>query len=69
MRASHGAANFTVTFNAFNQNITITTDVSNMTFKILTRDDLKTKLDGIWPSGLDNTPADYDANNPPIRKY
>ena len=64
MRASHGTTNFTVVFNAFNQNITITTDVSNMTFKILTRDDLKSKLDGSWPGALDNTPTDYDANNP-----
>ena len=64
MRASHGTTNFTVVFNAFNQNITITTDVSNMTFKILTRDDLKSKLGGTWPGGLDNTPTDYDATNP-----
>ena len=44
MRASHGTINFSVVFNIFNQNITISTDVSNMTFKILTRDDLHTKL-------------------------
>ena len=64
MRASHGTTNFSVVFNVFNQNITISTDVSNMTFKILTRDDLHTKLGGIWPGGLDNTPPDYDATNP-----
>ena len=48
MRADHGTTNFSVVFNAFNQNITISTSVSNMTFKILTSDDLKSKLGGIW---------------------
>ena len=64
MRADHGTTNFSVVFNVFNQNITISTSVSNMTFKILTSDDLKDKLGGIWSGGLDNTPPDYDANNP-----
>ena len=64
MRADHGTTNFSVVFNVFNQNITISTSVSNMTFKILTSDDLKDKLGGIWGSGLDNTPADFDGNNP-----
>ena len=32
MRASHGTTNFSVVFNAFNQNITISTDVSNHHF-------------------------------------
>ena len=64
MRASQGNNNISVVFNAFNQNITISTSLSNETFKILTSDDLKDKLGGIWSGGLDNTPPDYDANNP-----
>ena len=64
MRASQGNNNISVVFNAFNQNITISTSLSIETFKILTSDDLKDKLGGIWPGGLDNTPADFDGNNP-----
>ena len=64
MGADSGTTIFSVVRNVFNQNITISTSVSNMTFKILTSEDLKTKLDGVWPSGLDKTPADYAANNP-----
>ena len=64
MRADHGTTNFSVVFDVFNQNITISTSVSNMTSKLLNSEDLKDKLGGAWPSGLDNTPADYDANNP-----
>ena len=47
MRADHGTTKFSVVFNAFNENITISTSVSSMTFKILTSDDLKDKLGGI----------------------
>ena len=64
MRASQGNNNISVVFNAFNQNITISTSLSNETFKILTSNDLKDKLGGIWSGGLDNTPPDFDGNNP-----
>ena len=32
--------------------------------EIMTENDIKTKLDGDWPNGLDNTPTDYDGNKP-----
>ena len=44
MRASQGNNNISVVFNAFNQNITISTSLSNETFKILTSDDLKRQV-------------------------
>ena len=64
MRADLGTTKFSVVFNAFDENITISTSVSSMTSKIHTSDDLKSKLYGIWPSGLDNTPADDDGDSP-----
>ena len=64
MNTEYGSNVFSVAYNVLKQSITISTSVSNMTFKIMTENDIKTKLDGDWPNGLDNTPTDYDANKP-----
>ena len=53
---------FTVAYNPYNQTISILIGI-NTTFKLLTENDIKSKLDGTWTS-LANTPTDYDANDP-----
>jgi len=53
---------FTVVYNPYNQTISILIGI-NTTFKLLTEDDIKSKLGGTWTS-LSNTPTDYDANDP-----
>jgi hypothetical protein len=58
-----GANNFTVAYSASKQSITIATTVSDRTFKVLTTNDIATRLNGDWTaydSNLDN----YDEKNP-----
>ena len=52
---------FTVAYNAYTQKINVLIGI-NSTFKLLTEDDIKSKLNNTWTS-LSNTPADYDAND------
>ena len=52
---------FTVAYNAYTQKINVLIGI-NSTFKLLTENDIKSKLNNTWTS-LSNTPADYDAND------
>ena len=52
---------FTCAYNPYNQTISILIGI-NTTFKLLTEDDIKSKLNNTWTS-LSNTPADYNAND------
>ncbi len=49
---------FEVTYNEQENNITIASTSDDYTFKVLTRTDIKTKVDGKWNN------IDYDVNNP-----
>ena len=53
---------FTCAYNPYNQTISILIGI-NTTFKLLTEDDIKSKLGGTWTS-LSNTPTDYDSDDP-----
>ena len=52
---------FTCAYNPYNQTISILIGI-NTTFKLLTEDDIKSKLNNTWTS-LSNTPADYNADD------
>ena len=62
MNAVVNATDFVVTFNASKSSISIASSVIYLTFKILTHDDITTKLEGWW---VPDSPSDnYDSNNP-----
>ena len=57
------AGGLTASYSASTQKITIVTTYSDMTFKILTADDNKTKLDGTWVGDAYNQDDPSDINS------
>ena len=47
---SAGGSEFSVTYTASKQDLSISTSTTNLTFKVMTESDIKTKLDGFWSS-------------------
>jgi hypothetical protein len=60
---SVGSSEFTVTYSVGKQTLSISASTTNLTFKVMTESDIKSKLDGFWGSSSNNAP-DYDASDP-----
>jgi hypothetical protein len=63
LNTREGSNNFTFTYSAGKQSITITTTVNNKTFKILTTNDITSSLNGDW-APFDSSIDSYDITNP-----
>ena len=60
---SAGGSEFAVVYNVLKQNLTISTSTTNLSFKVMTESDIKTKLNTLWTSSSNAAP-NYDSDDP-----